>query len=150
MSHARRFAVLVLAWAPVALIMGVIFWASGQHSPSFVTDPTADVVLKKLGHATGYALLAVSLAIGITLTVDVRRGGFGLLTADLERRTFFTAWAMATLYAVSDELHQVFVSGRTPALADVAIDSLGAAAGVALLAWVLRHRRIGRATSPPP
>ena len=148
MSHARRIAVLVLAWAPAVLIMGVIFLASGQHSPSFVTDPTGDVVLKKLAHALGYALLSVSLAIGITLTVDVRRGGLGLLTADLERRTFFAAWALATLYAASDELHQVFVRGRTPSLVDVAIDSLGAAAGIALLAWVLRRRRVSRASSP--
>jgi len=81
--------------------------------------------------------------------VDLRRGGLGRLTADLERRTFFAAWAIATLYAATDELHQVFVRGRTPSLVDVAIDSLGAAAGIALLAWALRRRRVSRASSPP-
>ena len=56
---------------------------------------------------------------------------------------------IATLYAASDELHQVFVSGRTPSLVDVAIDSAGAAAGIALLGWVLRRRRVSRASFPP-
>ena len=148
MSSARRIGILVLAWVPAVCVMAIIFWFSAHASPVLNRDPFLDVLLKKTGHSAGYALLSVSLAIGITLTVDVRSGGLGLLTADLERRTFFAAWAIATLYAASDELHQVFVRGRTPSLVDVAIDSAGAAVGIALLAWVLRRCRVGRASSP--
>ena len=52
------------------------------------------------------------------------------------------AWLAATLYAGTDELHQMFVNARGPALLDVGIDSggaltgvLAALAGAALLAW---------------
>ena len=120
-----QIAILLLAWAPAVLVMGVIFLASSQHNPTFVSNPTVDVVLKKLAHAFGYGLLSVSLAMGITLTVDVRRGGFGLLTADLERRTFFAAWALATAYACTDEFHQSFVPGRSVEAGDVAADVAG-------------------------
>ena len=46
---------------------------------------------------------------------------------------------IATAYAATDELHQVFVPGRSAEFTDVLLDSLGALAGIWLyLAW---HRR---------
>jgi VanZ family protein len=39
------------------------------------------------------------------------------------------AIALATVYAVGDEVHQRFVPGRTAAAGDVGIDALGAVAG---------------------
>ena len=44
------------------------------------------------------------------------------------------AFALAGLYAVSDEFHQWFVPGRTAAATDGLIDVFGAAAGQALVA----------------
>lgn len=69
-----------------------------------------DLGLRKLAHAAEYAVL-----------------GFLLLRAagrvDL-------ALGLGTAYAVSDELHQHFVSGRQGAPLDVAIDAVGVAVGV--------------------
>ena len=48
-----------------------------------------------------------------------------------------TAWALATLYAATDEFHQVFVPGRSGKVADVLLDSAGALLGVLLLALIL-------------
>jgi VanZ family protein len=42
--------------------------------------------------------------------------------------------ALAGLYAISDEIHQAFVPGRTAASTDCLIDVAGAASGQALLA----------------
>jgi VanZ family protein len=42
------------------------------------------------------------------------------------------AFALAVLYAASDEFHQTFVEGRVGAIHDVAIDAIGAAIGIAL------------------
>jgi VanZ family protein len=39
-------------------------------------------------------------------------------------------------YAASDEFHQVFVSGRSPLIVDVLIDTCGALAGILLLLLV--------------
>lgn len=45
-----------------------------------------------------------------------------------------SALALSAVYAASDELHQVFVGGRTPSPWDVLIDSSGSAFGLALAA----------------
>ena len=82
-------------------------------------------MLRKLAHAAEYAVLAVLLLRAL-----------GSVAA---------AWLAAVAYAVTDEVHQRFVSGRVGAPRDVLIDAAGAAAG--LLAWrVLAHR--GRAGKP--
>lgn len=47
------------------------------------------------------------------------------------------AWGISVLYAISDELHQGFVPGRHPTIADAFIDALGAAA-LLLVIWKVR------------
>jgi len=46
------------------------------------------------------------------------------------------SWMATALYAVSDEIHQKFVPGRSGELRDVLIDSAGAAVGI-LLVYVI-------------
>lgn len=82
---------------------------------------TWDLVLRKLAHATEYAILGVLL---------VRALGQPQLAVGL-----------GGLYAVSDEVHQSFVRGRHGAWYDVVIDTIGVAIGV--LAW-RRARRTAR------
>ncbi len=48
---------------------------------------------------------------------------------------------LCILYAISDEVHQVFIPGRAGQIKDVIIDSAGAVIGV-LLYWTLRFVRI--------
>ena len=47
-------------------------------------------------------------------------------------------------YAATDELHQSFVPGRDPSLADIGYDALGALAGLAVAEMAARARRRGR------
>lgn len=56
------------------------------------------------------------------------------------------AWGIATLYAATDELHQLFINERAAMVTDVLIDSMGGLAGtlvmtvaLALLARLLRR-----------
>lgn len=53
------------------------------------------------------------------------------------------AWLFCVCYAGTDELHQLFVPGRSCELRDVMIDSSGALAGV-LLVFLIRRIREGR------
>lgn len=63
-------------------------------------------------------------------------------TADAQSvwwRTAPVAWLIATAYAATDEVHQLFVPGRGGQVTDVLLDSAGALLGVWLyLAWVRR------------
>ena len=80
----------------------------------------ADLVdhpIRKLAHATEYAVL------GFLLT-----GSY----ADRSKKRLLQAGVpiiLGALYAVSDELHQLFVPGRSCELTDMLIDSSGVVAG---------------------
>ena len=92
------------------------------------TYDTVDFVVRKCAHFSEYALLGLLAAL-LTHSYGVRRGRL-------------TAWLVGTLYAASDELHQLFVSARSAMWQDVALDSVGVLTGV-LLAYLL-VRRIGK------
>lgn len=60
------------------------------------------------------------------------------------RKEMFLPWLIAVLYAASDEIHQLFVPGRSGQLSDVILDSAGALAGVAaftVLCWLINRRK---------
>ena len=76
--------------------------------------------VRKLAHASEYAVLGVLL--------------FKTLKAGEHVRPALYAWGFAVLYAVTDEIHQIFVPGRSCQVTDIMIDGAGAAAGVLLAA----------------
>ncbi len=109
---------MLVVWLPVVIWAAVIFAFSSV--PSLGTGlGTWDTILRKLAHLTEYAIL------GALLARATRRPGLALV--------------LAALYATSDEVHQTFVRGRHGAPLDVAIDTLGALAGIA--AWTRLGRR---------
>jgi VanZ family protein len=105
-------------WLPVLAWAALIFAFSSV--PDLGTGLGGwDLALRKLAHAAEYAIL------GALLVRATARPGL--------------AFALGTLYAVSDEIHQSFVPGRMGSPLDVAIDALGVAIGVAL--WELARAR---------
>jgi VanZ family protein len=102
---------MVSRWLPVVAWAAVIYAFSSV--PSLSTHlGTWDLLLRKLAHMAEYAVLALLLL----------------------RATGSYAWALAATvgYACTDELHQTFVQGRHGSPVDVAIDAVGALAGLAL------------------
>ncbi len=87
------------------------------------------LVVRKCAHFSEFALLAFNLACWLRLRRMDRPRAAALLPA----------WVIATLYAGTDELHQMFVEARGPAILDVGIDSAGALTGalVALAAMAI-------------
>ena len=81
--------------------------------------------------------------VGLTLLV-VRALNGGFITP-ITQLTQFTAVALAVIYAISDEIHQLHVPRRTASLKDVLSDTLGAvlAVGVAEAVQRLRGRASG-------
>ena len=106
---------LLRALAPLAL-MGVIFYFSAQ--PSSGGHPWWDVIFRKLGHVSGYALLTALWAWALQSVV---------------RRPVLVAVFIALAYACTDEFHQTFVTGRTGTPVDVGIDAIGMAIAAALI-----------------
>ena len=100
------------AWLPVAVWAAVIFTLSSIPSLDSGLG-TWDTVLRKLAHLAEYAVLGA------------------LLYRALRREP--AAMAVGSLYAVTDEVHQAFVSGRQGSPLDWLIDTVGVVAGVLLL-----------------
>ena len=109
------------------MIMAVIFVASATPGEELPDAGRFDMALKKGGHLLGYALLGAAYLRGLAW----RRGP--------AIRELAGAILLALLYAATDEIHQRFTPGRRPAVSDVLLDGVGAAAGVA--AWARRPRR---------
>lgn len=86
--------------------------------------------IRKGGHATEYAVLGFLLLATLYSWGDsvVKKRGLRILSA----------FIIAVLYAISDEIHQLFVPGRSCQLTDVMIDSVGAVFGI--LAFLLAGR----------
>jgi len=111
-------------WLPPLVLMGVIFLLSAQPNLNSGLG-WIDHVGRKLVHASEYALLCLLWWRALrTVTRSVPAAVW--------------AWLIASLYAVTDEFHQHFVSGRHATPVDVLIDSLGAAVAAVL---IIRARR---------
>lgn len=144
-----------LAWGLVLLCMALIFFFSSQNSDessqtsSHALDilvkicapvleklpeteqlsytETIHMVIRKLAHATIYLVLGLltSNALYLTALCAAKKP-----LPSLGRSA--CGFAIAVVYAISDEFHQFFVPGRSCELRDVLIDSSGALAGTLL------------------
>ncbi len=109
-----------LHWLPAVVMMVVIFVASNTPAKLIPSFGPEDVIIKKAGHMTGYGLLAVAYWYGMHLNKNLG----------------WLAFLLAILYAMTDEFHQTFVSGRHPSWVDVLVfDASGALIGLFLSAW---------------
>ncbi len=112
-------------WVPPLALMAVIFYLS--HQPDLSSGlGIIDLVGRKLVHAAEYALLCA---------LSWR----ALRPAVPPRVALMASLAVSIAYAVSDEIHQSFVPGRTATPIDVSIDAVGA--GLAALIVRRRQRR---------
>ena len=118
-----RIRSIMVHWAPPAIWMAAIFFASATPSTHLPSFGSLDYILKKTGHAVAYALLALLFrrALGGT------NGHNG------------QAWILAVAYALVDEFHQSFVPGRHPSLFD-AFGFDGGGAATALLGTIILAR----------
>jgi len=108
--------------------MAVIFMFSSQPGDNLPDFLSWDYAIKKMGHAIGYGLLALSY--------------FHYLKYNREK--YWLAWLMAVLFAMTDEFHQSFTVGRHASAFDVLVfDNLGALFGLWLYFISQSLRRSG-------
>ena len=115
-------------WLPPLMLMGIIFFLSAQPNLNSGLG-WIDHVGRKLVHASEYALLCLLW-------------WRALRTVANDQRALLGAWTIATAYAITDEFHQRFVTGRHSTWVDVVIDSLGAGLAVLLIVRARREARV--------
>jgi VanZ family protein len=139
---------LLKYWAPPIIWMSLIFWFStdvfsGDNTGSLLWKVVGFIYpaapqwlfdsihfyIRKAGHFTGYAILALLLFRAFRSGAGARwRLGWAL-----------SSLLVAFLYALLDEYHQTFTRHRTGSIYDSLIDTSGAATALVML-WFLSHR----------
>ena len=115
---------MVWYWLPVALYAGAIFYLSSQSHPekqlpSFLLEDVSDKVL----HAVEYGILAI-------VCYRAFRWGAGPHVA---QQALVLAIVTASVFGITDEVHQFFVPFRESSWQDWLADTIGAAIGA--LSW---------------
>ncbi len=103
-------------------------------------EETLVFVVRKGAHFMEYLILGGFLLLAVKEWMppaDIANGK----ETHAGRKLILPAWVLGTLYAVSDEVHQYFVPGRSCELRDIVIDSCGALTGAVLFFVLLRVRR---------
>ena len=98
-------------------------------------ERVATFIIRKSAHFLEYMILGICFGVNVRDWMERR-------AANLSRmKMVMIPWALSTVYAVTDEIHQAFVPGRDCALIDVGIDSAGALIGSMLVLLILKRVR---------
>lgn len=89
--------------------------------------------LRKLSHMVVYAILGLGASVA-------------LMGVFLAQKTVRLTMMLGTLYAVTDEVHQMFVPGRQASVRDVLIDVGGLILGLSIGVWI--YQKIVAPKSP--
>jgi VanZ family protein len=121
-----------------SIIHQLLVWLGLERRLSAAQFEAVNHYVRKLGHLTEYALLAVLLhraVVSAGVSGRARSAGWMPLRV-------LTVLALVAFYAATDEFHQRFVASRTPSAWDVLLDATGAGIGLTLKrAWETAWRR---------
>jgi len=129
----------VVSWIAVILWMAVVFSLSAQPAASSnqLSKGVTEIIVEMIEKVTSINLevndinhfvrknahFIAYLILGGFVSNALKYSGSGL-------NEIFLAGLICVGYAISDEIHQMFVPGRGPQIKDVFIDSCGAAVGI--------------------
>lgn len=145
--YKRENSIKIISWFVVLVWMGVIFFLSHQPasasselssgitafvmtviekliSPSMIDPGTFHFFIRKSAHFFAYFTLGLLVIHALRSHIH---GYSGLLLA----------LGICIVYATSDEVHQLFIPGRSGEVMDVLIDSAGAAVGISVYVGIL-------------
>lgn len=145
----------IISWVAVILWMALIFYFSQQQATSSnelstgitgVIIPTVEKIAPDMDADLGgfnhivrkNAHFLIYLVFGVLVINALRRRGVHGYYRGIVQTILICA-----LYAISDEVHQLFVNGRGPQVKDVFIDSAGAIVGISLFClinWILNKK----------
>jgi VanZ family protein len=116
---------IIKFWVFPVVWMGFIYFLSSFHKLQVSQVGWEDFVTRKIAHMTEYCVLYVLL-----FRAFKNYYNFSF------RKLIFYSLLITFLYAISDEYHQTFVTGRTGKFTDIFIDLLGGTLGFFVLKLV--------------
>lgn len=127
MSKNKISLLLVILWMIFIFVMSSFDATSSSNQSNFIVDIITSIInikdigllsliIRKLAHFTEYFILGI-LVINFIIRYD---------------KKIIIAILLCIIYATSDEIHQIFVPGRSFQIIDIMIDSLGSIMGIYL------------------
>ena len=136
-----------LSWIPTILLMALIFYFS--HQPVMIsndlsmgiTEPIIEIIeivtpienapVDTINHIVRKnAHFFLHFFLGIFVLIALKKSGV------IGYRSIMIALLFSVIFAISDEVHQLFVEGRGASLKDVLIDSIGATIGILIVSII--------------
>lgn len=129
--------ILVLIWMIIIFIMSSFNAEDSANQSNFIVNIIANIlninnisllslIIRKLAHFTEYLILG-------TLVIN-------MFTKNNAKKTYLLSILLCIIYAISDEIHQIFVPGRACQLKDILIDSVGSITGIYLFKLLKKRK----------
>lgn len=122
---------LVILWMILIFTMSSFNSTESSNQSNFIVDIITNIfnitninllslIIRKLAHFTEYFILGILI--------------YNLIHS--YNKKICIAIIICVLYAISDEIHQLFVPGRSCQLLDILIDTMGSIVGIYLLYFI--------------
>ena len=111
----KKIIFIINYWFPPILLMGFIFYLSSRSSFAVAENYWLNFFVFKTLHLCEYALLFVLWF--RAFNYDAKHNE--------EKKRFWGAFLLSFVWAVLDEVHQLFVPTRQGTIRDILIDSMG-------------------------
>jgi VanZ family protein len=123
MTVMKKSLKVISFWLPPLALMGLIFYLSSR--PAFAVSPKdwLNLLFFKSLHFLEYALLSILWYRALRNTVN-------------KSSSLLWSALIAFIWAVTDEVHQLYIPTRQGSLRDILIDSLGILSAVICL-WII-------------
>lgn len=110
-----------------------------------ISADSASFLIRKTAHFTEYAILGASLSVTVNSLWKVKSVDQNTAFSDrpgtaVLLKTGLIAFGIGAAYAVTDEIHQRFVEGRSCEVRDMMIDFGGVLLGVLIISLIKRLR----------
>lgn len=125
---------LLILWMIIIFIMSSFNATESSEQSGFIVNVLSNIlniknieilslIIRKLAHFTEYLILGI-LAINCFKDYDIKH-------------IFIISLIFCIIYASSDEIHQLFILGRSGNIIDVTIDSFGSLSGITMYYYLI-------------
>lgn len=129
--------ILVLIWMIIIFIMSSFNAEASANQSNFIVNIISNIlnienvrllslIIRKLAHFTEYLILG-------TLVIN-------MFTKNNAKKTYLLSILLCIIYAISDEIHQIFTPGRACQIKDILIDSVGSITGIYLFKLLKKRK----------
>ena len=127
--------ILIITWMILIFIMSSFNSIESSNQSNFITNIIAAILkienvellsftVRKLAHFTEYLIL------GILIHNLIK----------LYNKNILVSLSICIIYAITDELHQILVPGRTFQINDILIDTIGSFIGITIINLIKKRR----------